>query len=580
MNMKKVIFSIFAGAMTLTLACGDGTKKIAAVTDKTQLYFVGGGIASLSGAVFAIRDGHISGKNIHIFEGMKVLGGSLDAEKSPDKYYVIRGARKYNIEVFKCTWDLFSAIPSLSDPNKTVKDEFFEFNRIHKKNAKSRLIDKNRNKDDATSMGLSWGDRKDMLSLIFVPESRIENRRIDSWFTPSFFKTNFWYVYASMFGFETWNDLVECKRYFLRFLHDFYRMSQGGGEVITPYNQYDSMIRPITKWLREQGVNFETGCKVTDLDFTPSKNELTVERIHFIRNGEIKEIAVNKGDYVFVTNGSMTADSRRGSMTKPAPVERRKLDGSWTLWENIVKKAKIQLFSLDGKKTIQPTDLGNPTMQPTDMGNPSVFSDHIDETKWVTFSVTTKDPTFLTLFEKFTGNKPGQADLVTFKDSNWLMSIHVPYQPHFINQPKDTVLWGGYGLIADKEGNYVKKKMSECNGGEILTEVCHQFGFVKELPHIIKTSTCIPSMMPYECAQFMPRKKIDRPRVVPNRSTNLAFMGQFTESDECVYLVESSVRCGQMAVYTLLNTDKKVPPVYTGVYNPVVWFRTLVTVFR
>src|SRR4030042_434905 len=309
-------------------------------------------------------------------------------------------------------------------------------------------------------------------------------------------------------------------------MHDFYRMSQGGGEVITPYNQYDSMILPITKWLIEQGVNFETGCKVTDLDFKPVKNKLTVERIHFIRNGETKEIAVNSGDYVFVTNGSMTADSRRGSMTKPAFLERGKLDGSWTLWKTI----------------------------------------------------TTKHPIFLTLFEKFTGNKPGQADLVTFKDSNWLMSIHVPYQPHFINQPKDVIVWGGYGLIADKEGNYIKKKMSDFNGGEILREVCYQFGFIKELPHILRTSTCIPSMMPYECAQFMPRKKSDRPRVVPNLLTNLAFMGQFTESDECVYLVESSVRSGQMAVYSLLNVDKKIPPVYTGVYNPVAWFRTLVTV--
>jgi oleate hydratase len=44
------------------------------ITEKTHLYFVGGGIASLSGAVFAIRDGHVPGKNIHIFETMSILG--------------------------------------------------------------------------------------------------------------------------------------------------------------------------------------------------------------------------------------------------------------------------------------------------------------------------------------------------------------------------------------------------------------------------------------------------------------------------------------------------------------------------
>ena len=525
------------------------------VNDKTQVYLVGGGIAGLSAAVFAIRDAHIPGKNIHIFEVLDVMGGALDGAGSPDKYYVTRGDRKFNIEVFNCTWDLFSAIPSLTDPKKTVKDEFFEYNKIHKKNAKSRLIDKNRNKDDVSTMGLSWGDRRKMLSLIVIPESRIENRRIDSWFAPSFFKTNFWKVFSSMFAIEYWNDLVVMKRYVRRFMHDFYRMVQGGGEVVTPHHNYDSIIRPITKWLGQQGVNFEMGCKVTDLDFNPSQDELTVERIHYLRHGEEKEVVVSKGDYVFVTNGSMTADSRRGSMTDSPPLETRKLDGSWTLWENIAKKRP-------------------------GLGNPSVFNSHIDESKWITFCVTAKDPTFLKLYEQFTGNKPGQADMVTFKDSNWHMSILVPHQPHFLNQPKDVFLWGGCGLVPDKEGNYVKIEMSECSGKDILTEVCHQFGFVKELPHILETSTCIPSMMPYEMSHFLPRKKSDRPLVVPEGSTNLAFMGQFVESGECVMLVESSVRCGKMAVYSLLDVDKKVPPVYTGVHNPLVLVKALATMLK
>ena len=113
-----------------------------------------------------------------------------------------------------------------------------------------------------------------------------------------------------------------------------------------------------------------------------------------------------------------------------------------------------------------------------------------------------------------------------------------------------------------------------------MTEVCHQFGFEKELPHILETSTCIPSMMPYEMSHFLPRKKSDRPPVVPEGSTNLAFMGQFVESGECVMLVESSVRCGQMAVYSLLGVDKKVPPVYTGIHKPAVWLRTIATVLK
>jgi oleate hydratase len=297
------------------------------------------------------------------------------------------------------------------------------------------------------------------------------------------------------------------------------------------------------------------GCKVKDFDFGPSEGELTVERIHYNRNGEDEEIAVGSGDCVLATIGSMTADSTRGSMSEAAALETGKLDGSWTLWENIARKRP-------------------------GLGNPSTFNSHIDESKWLTFAVTCKDSTFISLYEGLTGNEPGQADMVTFKDSSWHMSILVPHNPHFINQPDDVFVWGGCGLMPDREGDYVKKKMSDCTGEELLTEVCHHFGFTDELPHILETSTCIPQMMPYEMSHFLPRKISDRPPVVPEGSTNLAFMGQFTESGECVMLVESSVRCAQMGVYSLLNVDKEVPAVYTGVYSPGAWYRALHQVLK
>ena len=43
-----------------------------------EVYFVGGGLASLAGAAYLIRDCNMPGKNIHILEGMHILGGSND----------------------------------------------------------------------------------------------------------------------------------------------------------------------------------------------------------------------------------------------------------------------------------------------------------------------------------------------------------------------------------------------------------------------------------------------------------------------------------------------------------------------
>lgn len=523
-----------------------------AVTDKTKVYIVGGGIAGLASASFAIRDGQIPGKDIHIFEVMNSVGGALGGAGTPQQY-VCRGARKYNYPAFNCTWNLLSTIPSLTDPKKTVMDEIVEYNELNKKDVQTRLIDKDRNRDYVKHWGPEERDVPDVIKLMSTSEKTIENRKISDWFQPEFFNTNFWIVYCSMFGFEPWHSLIEMKRYLLRFRHDGHRTVRGGGEVSTPYNQYDSMILPIRKWLDKEGVNFEIGCRVTDMGFKPSTDELTVERIYFIRNGKKEEVAINEGDFVITTIGSMVADSRSGSMTEPAPLERGKLDGSWTLWENIIKSVKEKRSSIEGEQMSDPTELGNP----------SVFCDHIDETKWIVFSVTATDRKFLELFEAFTGNKDGQADLVTFRDSNWLMSIHMPTQPQFPDQPEDILFWMGYGLMQNKEGDYVNKKMADCSGEEILTEVCNQFGFIDELPHILSTSTCIPTMNPYDTAHFMPRKNSDRPRVVPEGSTNLAFVGQYVEiPGECVMLVESSIRSAQTAVYTLLNVDKAVPAIH------------------
>lgn len=88
-----------------------------------QVYFVGGGIASLAGAAFLVRDCEFPGSRIHIMEEMKILGGSNDGSGNGEQGYVIRGGRMLNDETYENTWDLLSSIPSIDDPAKSVRDE-------------------------------------------------------------------------------------------------------------------------------------------------------------------------------------------------------------------------------------------------------------------------------------------------------------------------------------------------------------------------------------------------------------------------------------------------------------------------
>src|SRR5581483_8375566 len=56
-------------------------------------YLVGGGIASLSAAVFLIRDAEIAGPDVHILEELPRLGGALDGAGDPMDGFVARGGR-------------------------------------------------------------------------------------------------------------------------------------------------------------------------------------------------------------------------------------------------------------------------------------------------------------------------------------------------------------------------------------------------------------------------------------------------------------------------------------------------------
>jgi oleate hydratase len=183
--------------------------------------------------------------------------------------------------------------------------------------------------------------------------------------------------------------------------------------------------------------------------------------------------------------------------------------------------------------------------------------------------------------EAFTGNKAGTGGLVTFVDSRWLMSIVLPRQPHFINQPETINVFWGYGLFPEEDGDYVKKKMSECTGEELMIELLGHLRFDERKDLILKTSNCIPCMMPFITSQFMPRVMGDRPLVRPAGTVNIAFIGQFAEiPDDVVFTVEYSVRTAQTAVYSLLGLDKEVVPLYKGERDIRVLFHALRALMR
>lgn len=517
-----------------------------------QAYLIGGGIAALASAAYLIRDGGLEGKDIHVLEETTLFGGSLDGAGSADSGYVIRGGRMTTYEAYTCTFDLLSFIPSLGDPGISVKDEIHAFNERHVSNSQARLVSGAR-KVDASDLGLSIKNKFDLLHVAAASETALGAKRIEEMFDPSFFQTNFWFMWATTFAFQPWHSAAELKRYLNRFVQELPRIHTLAGVRRTPYNQYDSIVRPLVQWLAARGVQFEAGIRVTDLDFVYGPKGKAVDAIHYVDDGVERRRSLGPDDLVFVTNGSMTAASSLGSMGAPARLSSGRPGGSWALWETLARKSEA-------------------------FGRPEVFTRNVDESKWLSFTVTLKDNTFFDMMERFTGNAAGTGGLVTFKDSRWLMSIVLAHQPHFVGQPDNVKVFWGYGLFVDQPGNFVGKKMSECSGEEILAELLGHLGFSAHRDQILASANCIPCMMPFITSQFMPRVAGDRPHVRPPGTTNLAFIGQFCEiPDDVVFTVEYSVRSAQMAVYGLLDLDRHPSPLYKGQHDPMVLLEAVKT---
>ncbi|MFW6376329.1 MAG: oleate hydratase, partial [Thermoplasmatota archaeon] len=125
-------------------------------------------------------------------------------------------------------------------------------------------------------------------------------------------------------------------------------------------------------------------------------------------------------------------------------------------------------------------------------------------------------------------------------------------------------------------GDYVDKKMKNCTGREILEELCYHLECEDELPSILDDVECKPCNMPFITAHFMPRSEGDRPKVVPDNSNNLAFLGQYTEIPyDVVFTVEYSIRSAQKAVYELLDVDREIPTVSKHYMESEVIAKTL-----
>ncbi|MEV7188018.1 oleate hydratase [Kitasatospora sp. NPDC093102] len=523
--------------------------------ERKRAWFVGSGLAALAGAAFLVRDGQVPGERVTILERLTLAGGALDGIEAPEKGFVIRGGRELE-DRMECLWDLFRSVPSLEVEGASVLDEFYWLNKDDPNFSLQRVTE--RRGQDACTDGLFALDdkaQKDLVRVFLATREELEGKRIDEVFSRNFLDSNFWLYWRTMFAFEEWHGALEMKLYLHRFIHHIGGLPDLSALKFTKYNQYESMVLPLTHWLMDQGVRFRYEVEVTDIDFdispatrdAPGRKQAT--RIHWREAGQEGGVDLGPDDLLFTTIGSLTENSDNGDQHTPARLDEGPAP-AWDLWRRIA--AKDPAF-----------------------GRPEVFCGNIAESKWESATVTTLDARIPRHIQKVAKRDPFSGGvvtggIVTARDSSWLLSWTVNRQPHFKHQPADQIVVWVYSLFVDRPGDYVNKPMQECTGEEITQEWLYHLGVpVEEIPELAaQGARCVPVMMPYVTSFFLPRHAGDRPDVVPEGAVNFAFIGQFAETTrDCIFTTEYSVRTGMEAVYRLLGVERGVPEVFNSTYD-------------
>ncbi len=514
-------------------------------------YLIGSGLASLAAACFLVRDGQMPGNHIHILERDSRPGGALDGDQLTNVGYVMRGGREMDNH-FECMWDLFRSIPSIETEGVSVLDEYYWLNKKDPNYSLCRAT-QNRGEDAKTGnlFGLSDRGCMEIMKLFMTPDEQLENVKMTEIFDDAVFDTNFWMYWRTMFAFKDDQSALEMKRYMQRYIHHIGGLPDFTALRFTKYNQYESMVLPMVRYLESYGVQFHYGIEVTNVLFEIHDGKKIAKTIVMKWEGREENIDLTENDLVFYTNGSNVENSTYGSQTKATGMDTEIHEGgSFSLWRKIAA-------------------------QDPSFGRPDKFCTDPEDSNWVSATVNTLDEKILPYIQRICKRDPLSGKvvtggIVTVKDSAWLLSWTINRQPQYRNQPKGQVLVWLYGMFSDRPGNYVKKTMRECTGMEICEEWLYHLGVpVDQIEELAKNSAnTVPVMMPFASAYFQPRQAGDRPAVVPEGCVNFAFIGNFAETPrDTVFTTEYSIRTAMEAVYTLLDVDRGVPEVWGSVYD-------------
>ncbi|RAL17483.1 oleate hydratase [Aspergillus homomorphus CBS 101889] len=508
-----------------------------------QAWLVGHGLASLVAAVYLIREGNIPGVNIHIFDLHPDRGGEMVVSGNADEGYSLP---------FYClpylhgegVKELLDLVPDIKHPGKTLADDVREF-RFQlpraQKHAGPRAVSVDASGNQAVltkGKGIQLGlkDRMEVIKFIVSPEQPLHAKRIDEVFEKPFFDTGFWSLWSTTFSFQPWHSAAEFWRHLRKYLEEIQTLHEVDKCTQTRFNLFESLVLPITAFLKHEQVDFRYHAEVKDIKFYPDSDPTTVSEIAVTEDERDHLIDLDPQDLCLIDIGFSRSGAVMGSNERAPPFLSSNWEDSllreWRLWQTLADKSPK-------------------------FGSPTTFLSRPLESGLETFTTTIRGPAFMNLYDKLTHDQTGTGTLLSLAQSNWALTLSVPHQALFASQPDNVTVLCGSALRPAEEGNFVKKPMFACSGREIFAEVLAHLRFPAE--PILEDSATIPCGMPLGTAPFLTRGPADRPLVIPRDTTNVALLGQFAElpDGDTTMSLDYSVRTAQVAVAKLLGLSRQ-----------------------
>lgn len=169
----------------------------------TQAWLIGGGIASLSAAVYLVSEAQVPGPNIHLLDLHSGPGGGMTPREDPQRGCFIPFECHPHFHGSSLT-KLLSLVPSKTNLQGTLLDDIRRFETIERPQPQTAALSRalklgSSGPEIVETKSLSIGakNRMNLVTIMLERETTLGSKSIEDIMDEDFFRTTFWMLWAT-----------------------------------------------------------------------------------------------------------------------------------------------------------------------------------------------------------------------------------------------------------------------------------------------------------------------------------------------------------------------------------------------